>query len=285
MSSRSSAVETATQDLIRGRTAEKRPIVYCRRCLIPETKPDIFFDDHGVCSACRHYEGRVEVDWAARRTELERVLERYRSNDGATYDCVIGVSGGKDSTTQVIRMLELGMNPLCVTATTDELSDIGRRNIENLKGLGVDFLEYTTNPVVRRRVNKLALVQVGDISWPEHVTIFTLPVRIAVQMGIRLIVWGENPQNEYGGPAAAATDNTLTRRWLEEFGGLLLGPTPQPPGLGDVQGDDLVRCHRLADTEEPGAHTATLAQRAAEVTSESVESAVLCTIVWNSTCS
>ena len=110
------------------------------------------------------------------------------------------MSGGKDSTTQVIRMLELGMNPLCVTATTDELSDIGRRNIENLKSLGVDFIEYTTNQVVRRRVNKLALCQVGDISWPEHVTIFTLPVRLAVQMGIKLIVWGENPQNEYGGP-------------------------------------------------------------------------------------
>ena len=74
---------------------------------------------------------------------------------------------------------------------------------------------------MRRRINRLALTQVGDISWPEHVTIFTLPVRIAVQMGIPLIVWGENPQNEYGGPAAAATDNTLTRRWLEEFGGLL----------------------------------------------------------------
>ena len=101
------------------------------------------------------------------------------------------------------------MNPLCVTATTDELSDIGRRNIENLKSLGVDFVEYTTNQGVRRRINKLALCQVGDISWPEHVTIFTLPVRLAVQMGIKLIVWGENPQNEYGGPAAAATGNTL----------------------------------------------------------------------------
>ena len=105
-------------------------------------------------------------------------------------------------------MLELGMNPLCVTATTDELSDIGRRNIENLKSLGVDYIEFTTNPVVRRRINKLALHQVGDISWPEHVTIFTMPVRLAVQMGIPLIVWGENSQNEYGGPAAAATDNT-----------------------------------------------------------------------------
>ena len=46
-------------------------------------------------------------------------------------------------------------------------------------------------------------------------------MRIAVQLGIPLIVWGENSQNEYGGPAAAAEDNVLTRRWLEEFGGLL----------------------------------------------------------------
>src|SRR5439155_6819049 len=77
------------------------------------------------------------------------------------------------------------------------------------------------NPVVRRRINRLALTEVGDISWPEHVSIFTIPVRIAVQMGIPLIVWGENSQNEYGGPAGAAGDSVLTRRWLEEFGGLL----------------------------------------------------------------
>lgn len=215
------AVERATRRVVEGGRDAKRPIVYCRRCLIPETKPDIFFDDDGVCSACRHFEARAEVDWDARRRELEEVLDRYRSRDGGNYDCVVPVSGGKDSTTQTIRMLQLGMNPLCVTATTDELSEVGRRNIENLKSLGVDFVEYTTNPVVRRRINRLALCEIGDISWPEHVTIFTLPVRVAVQMGIRLIVWGENPQNEYGGPAAAATGNTLTRRWLEEFGGLL----------------------------------------------------------------
>ena len=63
--------------------------------------------------------------------------------------------------------------------------------------------------------------QVGDISWPEHVGIFTIPVRAAVQFNVPLIVWGENSQNEYGGPAAAARHNVLTRRWLEEFGGLL----------------------------------------------------------------
>jgi N-acetyl sugar amidotransferase len=188
---------------------------------MPETKPDLFIDGDGVCSACRNFERRQVVDWASRREELGTVLERYRARDGRAYDCIVPVSGGKDSTFQTLRLLQLGLNPLCVTATTDHLTALGRRNIENLKRLGVDHVEVTTNPVVRRRINRLALTQVGDISWPEHVTIFTIPVRMAVQFGIPLIVWGENPQNEYGGPAAAAADNVLTRRWLEEFGGLL----------------------------------------------------------------
>jgi N-acetyl sugar amidotransferase len=196
-------------------------IRYCRRCVMPETKPDLGFDDEGVCSACRNFAARVDVNWDRRKEELVEILERYRSRDGSNYDCIIPVSGGKDSTYQTIRMLELGMNPLCVTATTDKLSDIGRRNIENIKRQGVDYVEVSTNPVVRHRINRLALTQVGDISWPEHVAIFTVPVRIAVQMRIPLIVWGENSQNEYGGPAAAAEENVLNRRWLEEFGGLL----------------------------------------------------------------
>lgn len=188
---------------------------------MPETKPDLFIDDEGVCNACRSFESRSEVDWDARRGELSDILDRYRSKSGSNYDCIVPVSGGKDSTYQVLRLLELGANPLCVTSTTDSLSDIGRRNIENLKRQGVDYIEVTTNPVVRRRINRLALEQVGDISWPEHVTIFTIPIRLAVQLGISLVVWGENPQHEYGGPAGAAQGNTLTRRWLEEFGGLL----------------------------------------------------------------
>ena len=201
--------------------AKRPPIAYCRRCIMPGTKPDLRIDDEGVCSACRSYEQRDLVDWEARRDELEAILDSHRVKDGSNYDCIVPVSGGKDSTYQTVRMLELGMNPLCVTATTDQLSEIGRRNIENLKKLGVDYLEITVNPVVRRRLNRIGLTQVGDISWPEHVTIFTIPVRVAVQFNVPLIVWGENSQNEYGGPAAAADDHVLTRRWLEEFGGML----------------------------------------------------------------
>ena len=107
---------------------------------MPETKPDIFFDDRGVCSACVHYERRAEVDWSARRVELDQLLDRYRSPSGDGYDCIVPVSGGKDSTYQTVRMLQMGMNPLCVTATTDELSEIGRRNLVNLERLGVDHV-------------------------------------------------------------------------------------------------------------------------------------------------
>ncbi len=196
-------------------------IKYCTRCVMPETKPDLTFDEEGVCAACRNYENRVEIDWSQRWSEYLEILERYRRPDSSNYDCIVPVSGGKDSHYQVIKLLEAGANPLCVTASTDDLADIGRRNIENIKKLGVDCIEVSINPRVRQQMNRIGLEQVGDISWPEHVAIFTIPVRIAMQHNVPLIVWGENSQDEYGGPAAAAKNNVLTRRWLEEFGGLL----------------------------------------------------------------
>lgn len=197
------------------------PLRYCVRCVMPDSKPDLLIDDSGVCSACRSYEFRAEVDWDQRLSELLTILDRHRNQSGEHWDCIVPVSGGKDSTYQVVRMLQFGMNPLCVTATTCDLTPIGRKNLENLRRLGVDHVEFSPNPVARAVLNRIGLTQVGDISWPEHVGIFTIPVRAAVQFEVPLIVWGENSQNEYGGPAAAAENNVLTRRWLEEFGGLL----------------------------------------------------------------
>lgn len=196
-------------------------LTYCKTCVMPDSKPDLLLDEHGVCNACRSYEKRKEVDWDMRYQELLRLLDRYRNKNNTNWDCIVPVSGGKDSTYQVVRILQLGLNPLCVTSTTCDLSQLGRSNIENLKKLGVDYIEVSPNPRVRAKLNRLALMQVGDISWPEHVGIFTIPVRAAVQFNVPLIIWGENSQNEYGGPAAAAGNNVLTRRWLEEFGGML----------------------------------------------------------------
>lgn len=224
-------------------------IRYCTKCLFPDTKPDLSFDERGVCNACLNFEKRPQVDWDKRKKELLEILARYKSQDGSNWDCIVPVSGGKDSHFQTIKMLELGMNPLCVTGTTCDLSDIGRRNIENLKSLGVDYIEVTSNRVMRRKLNRIGLTQVGDISWPEHVTIFTVPVRLAVQLNVPLIIWGENSQNEYGGPASATENNTLDRRWLEEFGGLLGLRVSDLVGIDGIEKRHLIPFQYPSDDE------------------------------------
>lgn len=218
---------------------------YCARCVMPDTKPDLSFDENGVCNACTNYENRQEVDWDQRSAELETILSSYRNVDGTSWDCIVPVSGGKDSTYQVIKMLQLGLKPLAVTATTCDLSDIGRRNLDNLKRLGVDAVEISPNPKIRAKLNGIGLKQVGDISWPEHVGIFTIPVRAAVQFNVPLLIWGENSQNEYGGPASSIGNNILNRAWLEEFGGML--------GLrvSDLVGVDGIEAHHLIPYSYP----------------------------------
>lgn len=213
---------------------------YCTKCVMPDTKPDLHFDESGVCNACRNLESRPTIDWGKRKAELLQLVEKFKSSNQTNWDCIVPVSGGKDSTYQVIKMLELGLNPLCVTSTTCNLSDLGRKNIENIKQLGVDYVEFTPNPLVRRKMNRIGLTQVGDISWPEHLGIFTIPVRAAVQYGVKLIVWGENSQNEYGGPAADVENNILTRRWLEEFGGLLGLRTTDMVGMDGITKKDII---------------------------------------------
>lgn len=192
---------------------------YCQRCLYPDTKPDLVFNEQGICSACIAYEKRVNIDWEQREREFKELCDRmirYRYQ----YHCIIPVSGGKDSTYQVIKAKEYGLNPLAVCATTDDLSVLGRANLNNISNIGVDLIEISTNTALRRRINKYTLQEIGDISWAEHVTIFTIPIIMSIKFDIPLIIYGENPQQEYGGPYKAQEATQLTNRWLQEFGGL-----------------------------------------------------------------
>jgi N-acetyl sugar amidotransferase len=193
---------------------------YCTECLYPDTKPDLIFEN-GVCNACINFQKRETIDWNKRKEEFIEIFKKYKSNDSTNWDCIIPVSGGKDSTYQVYKILKLGYNPLCVTSTTCDLSDIGRKNLDNIKKMGVDLIEFSSNKIVRKKLNYIGLETVGDISWPEHLSIFTIPVIIAVKFNIKLIIWGENSQHEYGGPGASTTNNVLDRSWLENFGGLI----------------------------------------------------------------
>ena len=193
---------------------------YCVKCLYPNTKPDLIFENN-ICNACINFQNRNTINWEQRKELFTNIFEKYKSTDGNNWDCIIPVSGGKDSTYQVYKILQLGYNPLCITSSTCHLSDIGKENIDNLKNLGVDVIEFTANKKIRKVLNKVGLETVGDISWPEHIGIFTIPVIFAVKFNIKLIIWGENSQHEYGGPASDTDKNYLDRNWLENFGGLI----------------------------------------------------------------
>ena len=200
-------------------------LIRCNRCLMPTSRPDTQFVD-GVCTACLNYAKRETIDWDARHAELMEVINRAKKNRNATgYDCIIPSSGGKDSHYQVLKLIELGLRPLVVTATTCMLTPIGRKNIDNLARYATT-IEVSPNKTVRAKLNRIGLEMVGDISWPEHVSIFSVPFKIAAMTGIKTLFYGENPQSEYGGPIGAENAKHLTRRWRSEFGGFL-GLRPQ----------------------------------------------------------
>ena len=191
-------------------------VVRCTRCLYPNTKPDLHFDEKGVCSACRAFDKRKLTNWALREAEFHEVLKSGKNDSG--YDCIVPSSGGKDSHWQVLKLIALGARPLVVTATTCHLTETGRRNIDNLARYATT-IEVTPNRTARKKLNRLGLQLVGDISWPEHVAIFTTPFNVACQLGIPLIFYGECPQEAYGGPPGTEDARQMTARWVSEFGG------------------------------------------------------------------
>lgn len=188
-------------------------LIRCSRCVMPNTRPDTPFID-GVCSACISYARRPEIDWDARKAELVKLLDRH---DGRV---LVPSSGGKDSTYQVLTLLEMGADVTIVTARTCHLTAVGRANIDNLARYA-RTIEVVPNMTVRAKLNRLGLEMVGDISWPEHAAIFSTPFRVAAQTGHTLLMYGECPQAEYGGPMGSEQSMQMTRRWVTEFGGFL----------------------------------------------------------------
>jgi hypothetical protein len=197
-----------------------------------------FYD--GVCAACISYEKRKDIDWSAREKRLLELLDQHHG------ECIVASSGGKDSHWQTLKLLELGAHVTCVTASTCHLTDIGRKNLDNLARYATT-IEVSPNKTVRAKLNRLGLEFVGDISWPEHVSIFTVPFRIAADVGISLIFYGENPQEAYGGPTGADAAFELTPRWRSEFGGFL-GLRPS-----DMVGKEGITERDMRDYELPPA--------------------------------
>lgn len=190
---------------------------YCSNCILPDTRPNLVIGADGVCNACRSHGTKKVIDWHAREQAFNGVVAHARSRSSG-YDCLIPVSGGKDSTWQVVKCLEAGLNPLAVTWKTPGRTGIGQRNLDNLVALGVDHIDYQISPKVERKFMYDAFVRFGSTAVPMHMAIFAIPAKIAVEFGIPLIVWGENSAFEYGGREEERTGFQLDRAWLQRHG-------------------------------------------------------------------
>jgi len=215
---------------------------------MPNTKPDLHFNEEGECDACQTQgDKNTAIDWQQREKDFLSLVDQYKAN--RDYDCIIGVSGGKDSTFQVLKVLEMELNPLCICFEPTIPTEIGRKNLENLNNLGVDLIHIKRNPIVYKKLAKEAFRRTGDNEWQNHLGIFTTVPKFAVKFNIPLIIWGESPQMEYGGPAASKDRNILDRQWLEEFGGLLGNRISDMVGVDELTHKDLSLYTYEADEE------------------------------------
>lgn len=175
---------------------------YCKRCVYPASSAvPLAFDSEGICTGCNVAGNRDEIDWDERRRLFEKLVSRYKSKDGSNYDCIIPVSGGKDSyfQTHIIKN-ELGLNPLLVTYHGNNYTKTGMDNLIQMReAFGVDHIFFTPSIRVLKAMNRLGQTMMGDMNWHAHAGIFTYPIRVSIQMNIPLMIWGEHGFMDLGG--------------------------------------------------------------------------------------
>lgn len=187
---------------------------YCKKCVMPDTRPYIIFNKDGICQACKNSEEKKTIDWNSRWEELQILCDKYRRNNGY-YDSIIAVSGGKDSHFITYNMKErLGMNPLLVcVADPFTHSNVGKHNLNNLgESFGCDFIIFNVSQRTFKEVTKIGLEELGEPLRFIESAIYTVPFKIAIAMNIPLIVFGENSSYEYG---TASEDNYNAMKYIE----------------------------------------------------------------------
>lgn len=183
---------------------------YCTSCLMPDTRPGISFID-GVCAPCVNYAKQKATNWDDRWFQLEQLCNKYRGNNGNGYDCAIAVSGGKDSHFQVYTLKEeLGMNPVLLSVGNVDWTETGRANLQNLSdAFSCDIIQHMPNVEVSRKMSLMALKELGSPTWYADALIYAFPYRMTAQLGLKLLVYGENVNYTYGGKYNEETPSAM----------------------------------------------------------------------------
>lgn len=175
---------------------------FCKKCIMPNTRPGITFNEDGVCIACQNNERKKDVDWDARMEELKKLCDRYRREQPGQYDCIIAVSGGKDSHYQVHVMKELmNMNPLLITVEDFfTMTEAGKHNVRNIsEAFGCNLVAFKPNRRAGKIISRYMFEKYGRPLWYVDRLLYTVPLYYAAALNIPLLVYGENVSYEYGG--------------------------------------------------------------------------------------
>lgn len=169
-------------------------IKYCIRCCIPETQEGVRFDQLGICTACKSSEEKMHIDWTLREKQLRTILENAKAKSGTGYDCVLPISGGKDSFFQAHVLVNVyGLKPLAVTFNQNWISETGFYNLQRcLEVFNLDHLQFTPARSLVNRLAKKSLTAIGDACWHCHAGVGAFPLQVATRFKIPLLVWGES---------------------------------------------------------------------------------------------
>lgn len=192
---------------------------YCTRCLYPANHPlGITFDEYGVCSGCRVHEEKDKLDWAKREIELAKLLHHFKNKDGKNYDCIIPVSGGRDSYFIVHTIKKkYKLNPLLVTYNKQYNTPIGISNLAYLKTfLDCDLLTMTVNPQSVKNITRCTLQERGSIYWHCIAGQTVFPVQVAVRFKIPLIIWGAHQGIDQVGMYSHLDEVEMTRKYRKD---------------------------------------------------------------------
>jgi len=175
---------------------------YCKKCLIPDTRPNGKFNNEGICIPCVYSNELVNVNFEERLAELKSLIHKLtRFTKKNRWQCIVGVSGGKDSTRQALWAREkLGLNPLLVSVAYPprHISEIGANNLSNLINLGFDTYVIGPAPKLSKELVRYAFFKFGNWCKATEMALFSGVPRIAVEKKIPLILWGENPALQVG---------------------------------------------------------------------------------------
>jgi N-acetyl sugar amidotransferase len=205
---------------------------------MPETQEGITFDDMGVCQACQSSEQKIHLNWVERERRLRAILEQAKAAAGTNYDCIVPISGGKDSTFQLHVLVNVyAMKPLAVTFSHNWYSKTGWYNLQNaLEQFNVDHIMFTPNRALVNRLARKSLYAIGDACWHCHSGIGAFPLQVAVRFKIPLLIWGESLAEASGRASYENPVHTFDREYFTKVSAKL---RPEHMVSDDVSERDL----------------------------------------------